>query len=255
MSRRGLCGVATTLLVAAAACTGPAPRGEGVGELRVCAEQSFDSEAAECNSDERAKALASPTVYCSIEFVDRNDERFEVEMKFEGERVSSAQGAIDRDSGSLWVRARTSNDSPLPAGRWDCRLVVADESLAASFRTGGEVRAAPVTQVACLTSNADGNECPAEVQADLFEHPPSVTCNSLIVGAAGERVRIGVFRDAAEVASYTTPVAEKNVQLAYGTVDPDVLEIEATALPSGSYDCRFAVGDTQSWDVSFTVID
>jgi hypothetical protein len=43
--------------------------------------------------------------------------------------------------------------------------------------------------------------------------------------------------------------------LAYGTVEPDVLEIDAAALPSGAYDCRFAVGDTQSWDVSFTVID
>ena len=199
MSRRGLCGVATTLLVAAAACTGTVPRGEGVGELTVCAEQSFDSLAGACTSDERAEALVSPGVYCSIEFVDRNGARFEVEMKFEGERVSSEEGTIDGDSGSLWVGARTSNDSPLPAGRWDCRLVVADESLAASFRTGGEVRAAPVTQVACLTSKAAGNECLADLQADLFESPPSVTCNSLIVGAAGERVRIGVLRDAAEV--------------------------------------------------------
>ena len=253
MSRRGLCGVAWTLVVAAAACTGTG--GEDVGVLSVCAGESFDGVAGECNSDERGKALASSGVFCSTEFDDRNDEPFEVELRFEDERVTSAKGTIDRDSGSVSVGALTSNGSPLPAGQWGCSLAVADESLAASFRTGGEARAAPLTQVACLTSKADGNECPADVQTDLFESPQSVTCNSLIVGAAGEQVRIGFLRDAAEVASHSTPVGEQNVELAYGTIDPDVLEIDAAALPSGSYDCRFAVGDTQPWDVSFTVID
>lgn len=251
---RVLCGVATAVLLTTTACA-DALGDEGVGQLRVCAQESFDSAAGDCSRDEGSETLVSSGVYCSIHVVDRGDERFSVLMNFEGERVSSAKGAIDRDSGSLWVGARTSNDSRLPAGRWDCTLVIADESRAASFRTGGDVKAAPVTQVACLTSKANGNECPADAQTDLFRRPPSVTCNSLIVGAAGERVRIGVFRDAAEVASYTTPAAENNVQLAYGTVDPDVLEIDAAALPDGSYDCRFSAGDTKSWDVSFTVIE
>jgi hypothetical protein len=253
MNRARLCGVASTFVVAAAGCTATEPR-EGIGVLRVCGNESFDSTAGECSSDERPKALVSTAVYCSIEVGGRDGERFEVDMTFEGERVTSAKGAIDGDSGSLWIGAGTSNDSPLPTGRWDCTLAVADESLDASFRTGGEAEAAPLTQVACLTSEADGNECADDVRADLFDRPQSVTCNSLILGAAGERVRIGVIRDAAEVASHT-PVVEKDVQLLSGTVDPDVLEIDTARLPTGSYDCRFAVGDTQSWDVSFTVIE
>jgi hypothetical protein len=252
---RALYGVATAVLLITAACSGASGE-ETVGQLRVCTEESFDSAAGACESDERAEALVSPAVYCSIEFVDHDDDPFAVETSFEGERVSSAEGTVDRDSGSLWVGVQTSNSADLPAGRWGCKLTLGTESLAASFRTGGEsAGAAPLTQIACLTSEADGGECPAEAQARLFERPPSVTCSTLMVGLAGQRVRISVLRDGQETASYTTSPSQRNVQGAHGTVDPKLLEIEAGTVPPGEYACRFAVGDTPSWDVLFTVTD
>lgn len=249
---RALSGVATAVLLTATACAG-APSGERVGELRVCAEKSFGSSAGECRRDERGEVLASPDVYCSIEFVHHNDEHFAVQMYFEGELVSSGEGAIERDSGSLWVGAGTSNNAYLPAGRWECRLAITDESLSASFRTGGKTGAAPLTQAACLTSEAGEGKCLTEAEASSFQHPRSVTCSSLIVGLAGRQVRISVLRDTQEIASYTTPVSQMNVQTAYGTIDPEVLEVNLAALPPGEYACRFAVGDTPSWEVSFTV--